>query len=1553
MGPTGPTGSTGSTGPVGVDGSIGIGIISAATGASGGPAGSVGNNWITFYLTDGTTIGVSGARGNTGASDSQDFQIINAIEGPDYGQIYHSKNGITAYFKSLTVSGKDISIGVTSDYTIILEGATYDIGRLGNTGELLYNFSGASAHGALNTFWSGDQLTARILTHRESKDGNNIVIGTRVNVRGPVPENTEPIAGTADVDGTVVSFTYITQHQETDKDSIEKGMVSGFHLGKTGDENVIHEFTGLTYDNLIQGDLDVGSCCFCEKSEGPDRSGCTDYVSRTYCESINGSFSSTSCLKRPEGPDCYPQGACCLLGGCIETSEENCETYGGFFVDGETCQGVETLGGCPDTCSSDVGSCCINQVCFELTEYQCSFEPNSVWIDAPCENTNCCLEASNGACCLDEKCYNTNALLCSAMESSNGTPGIFWGVGSKCAGPFEESRYYPHDCTDEEGNIVGRLENGRCADSSYPPCTAECVGWTQEIDNRCADEDGFVVNICACNGVECPCDKGDGQYGCNVCGSNTQACSTIITTDGNCWECCCETDPEPPPAVQGACCLGGSCAYLTLEECNDIGGYLIEGIDCSAEPCTVPVGACCYGTIDECEVIDYQTCTSNGGEWHLNQSCLDACSPPPDTDCPICCVTSCMTDGGVQKRCDSQSGEYPAQQSRNQYCLGYDKNTDNFVGGRCVDNDIYIDRYASEATSPFLNAESCADIGGVCRKVRVNPSENWEDDPELYTSCGDLSVAYPDRCDCFSPMEGDEQDGIPSPGYHCPPASSTSSIGTCCTTYCYTDEPGQPGGGGCGDSGNCFATLRDTCAEGPEACLACEKQYICDVGLPDGEGGYTTYDCECLATADWTEGNLNCENLNNGGVNYSVCPASFGEGWYDVCSWTTDKAKLGEFVPGGAGAWEDWVNEHGTDGVSESGWGCYSFAGGGIARNCTKKYLTQFELDSDWPSGQKIEGTESISTLGGCGVNLAGHPFRPEVIGGLCKAPDVETEGGLFGHSGLCCNVFADLDGLGTRFHKSLCLTEYACNLLNESASESDKSWKGIWKGHEVGEGEFFVNTCYSTWAESQCPAADVIGACCNADGTCQQLSEVACLSGALHYPEQSCADACGDVELGICCGGAYSNNIPRPCNTGSSLITYEACQALATEDYPVEWKTDPGHDCCGSCCWWGGEPEIFGGDGEQYNCIEIYDKLFYECEDLINLNGDGDAPCYASGDYQDVSWVASCDEVSSCPNEKIGCCHNTFESSRCYCIEQSGFADWVEGPCTPTDPVGACCDISNEQCHEDKTETWCVTSCINCHWLGENSSCGGTPNPCLSRCCDPSDPSYCEEFWDQSECGLNDDGEWKIPGEYGTDCATSSCAEFITGACCSTDFTCYIDTQSVCEDSGHVYQGDGTICAGDDSCGSCCVDGECLDFYTQENCFSNTDWQTFEPAMHCCPYGDGSNCHSCPESYGACCSPIAGCLEVWESDCSLGLFCGDDTTCPQNGGEGCGDCASGAAGACCYFTQTIQRCEYPTTASECSDICNSSQNWGCIHYAGDTCQSAPCGGGGGGGGSG
>ena len=274
-GPTGPTGAigprgiTGGTGYTGPRGLTGISIISGPTGASGGnrirffEENEREGDFITFFLTDGTTLGVSGARGATGDGENEDFSIINTIGSVGYGQVFKIKNGETAHFRNLTISGRDISIE-EKDYTLLLKGRTYDYGVMGNTGELLYQYSGLSAHGALNTYWDNDNnnLLARILVHREREGSNNLI---------SVPNNPQTGADATSILGSSVPFESLLKIDENtieERPDLKGGTASiiGIHLGQTGNNDgssadIIHTFPGVTFTSKITASV-IGSCCF-------------------------------------------------------------------------------------------------------------------------------------------------------------------------------------------------------------------------------------------------------------------------------------------------------------------------------------------------------------------------------------------------------------------------------------------------------------------------------------------------------------------------------------------------------------------------------------------------------------------------------------------------------------------------------------------------------------------------------------------------------------------------------------------------------------------------------------------------------------------------------------------------------------------------------------------------------------------------------------------------------------------------------------------------------------------------------------------------------------------------------------------------------------------------------------------------------------------------------------------------------------------------------------------------------------------------------------------
>ena len=294
---------------------------------------------------------------------------------------------------------------------------------MGNTGELLFvnGELGLSAQGALNTFWGGDFLQARILTHRESDAVNNNLPEGIGN-----PTNTTNIVSTTNIDATSVPFSNIFADEFANIEGAT-AIASGFHLGTDGSDDTVYRFPGVTFGALYDvsnSGVDVGSCCFCADGEsGTDYRDCIDYTNKDYCEAIGGKFASKVCIERYEDREegCFEMGACCVNGQCTEASEEKCQKYGGFFIPDLSCGDVESLGGCPEPCEPDVGSCCYNNECISLPEYECSFFPNTIWSDKPCSETNCCLESARGACCIDETCFICSPEVCAGLISPDGS----------------------------------------------------------------------------------------------------------------------------------------------------------------------------------------------------------------------------------------------------------------------------------------------------------------------------------------------------------------------------------------------------------------------------------------------------------------------------------------------------------------------------------------------------------------------------------------------------------------------------------------------------------------------------------------------------------------------------------------------------------------------------------------------------------------------------------------------------------------------------------------------------------------------------------------------------------------------------------------------------------------------------------------------------------------------------------------------------------------------------------------------------------------------------
>ena len=692
---TGPAGFTGNTGSRGLTGTTGqIGPIGFTGFGIAGISGSSGEG-ITyelifhlrgyegpttgFLLNQGTTLGVTGVRGSTGDIPTVSYSIINALSetNSNYGAVFKSIEGRTATFRNLTVSGNDISIVSPESDTILIRGLTHEFGMLGNTGELIFindTLSGLSANAATNTFWSGDQLTARILTHKERfvVTGSEGTTSNNFTAWGIIPGHVGTI-GLDNIIGTSVPFSSITDKENEGVSGIT-AMQSGMYVGDSGIDGGVYKFPGITFDTILTPEpISVGSCCYCREGTseqdgitGPGYRGCLDYVSKKYCDVINGWFSGfTACINRSEGTDCHYEGMCCVNGGCIETTKHKCNVYAGFFIPINSsaslvsCDDLEIWGGCPDACG-ERGACCLNGECIEATPYECSLSMNSKWLGGGsppyigCENTNCCVQEM-GACCVDEVCFNCSAAVCAELRSSSGsgaTRGTFWGAGSRCAGlnyadppPTDissgtitvvDQTYAPYNCLvwDDSGEFVtkGRgniTPNGFvCDDGSNMPC-GECVGWSQLMPTsgwECqADQGPFSADYCLCGNSNCYCAPTNTNQNLYTC-LDIDSCGTIILQDGSCHECC-KSDTGKVYSQLSACCKPDhsgegtyECGMETWENCVTENGVWTKGEQCENIDCNW--GACCkdWG----CEpAVSIHDCNLEGGIWVANGNCND------------------------------------------------------------------------------------------------------------------------------------------------------------------------------------------------------------------------------------------------------------------------------------------------------------------------------------------------------------------------------------------------------------------------------------------------------------------------------------------------------------------------------------------------------------------------------------------------------------------------------------------------------------------------------------------------------------------------------------------------------------------------------------------------------------------------------------------------------------------------------------------------------------------------------------------------------------------
>jgi len=501
-GPTGPTGPTGGS-ILGYTGNTGYGITGATSTSSG---------FITFYIGGTGTVSI-GITGSAGTDATNSFVVLsgstldnnNASGITLFSPFYTTddleqdtnkieiSSGEKPKVKSLlfTALNGEIESVVENTNQIVVRGKTFDTYPIGNTGELLYLSNGV-AIGARETFYNDiiNQLTIGFDTFRQPISGNTGNIWSYGNTQ--IFSTYSQFGQTLSSGFTAGKMQIIEKWNGSDSFASNNGVYDipnnqfdiqqKYFFGTTGSGSgtkVQFLSQGITFTKgsfqflpQLLTDDKFGSCCFCPQDTNVKL--CIDYCNRDYCINLGGQFSNRSCVERAGTTDCFPEGACCVNGKCVNTNLESCTKYGGVFFPDELCSTTiiegEPAFSCPDACSTGLGSCCYKGRCLNLNQAECNAIPDTVFILGkscnelpPVNGTDYCCSVSNyvGACCFSDGQGNSNCEGGKRPEECASSGGVFMGLGTlceeiNCCGVSYSPEYYKESTT--------------CRQTSNDPC---------------------------------------------------------------------------------------------------------------------------------------------------------------------------------------------------------------------------------------------------------------------------------------------------------------------------------------------------------------------------------------------------------------------------------------------------------------------------------------------------------------------------------------------------------------------------------------------------------------------------------------------------------------------------------------------------------------------------------------------------------------------------------------------------------------------------------------------------------------------------------------------------------------------------------------------------------------------------------------------------------------------------------------------------------------------------------------------------------------------------
>jgi hypothetical protein len=337
---------------------------------------------------------------------------------------------------------------------------------------------------------------------------------------------------------------------------------------------------------------------------------CTQVASESECEDLLGVFQGSGTVCTPGICVFAPPavfGACCVdqdgIEVCTQSTFSSCELLGGVYL-GDDVPCV------PQSCNDNAtisAACCVpllgnSVLCTIATEEECElvggqFQGEEV-ID--CNDVLCDQIDFDGACCTASgNCVFVPQSLCDS------TGGTFVGAGVECA--------------DVECEVL----IGACCNGSF----------CQElIEEDCAEFEGiFRGPGTSCDGLDCELLLEGACCSGTLCFNTTALVCQLNNGEFQGPDTVCSSSTCSGFAV-GSCCISeGSCAVISLDDCQSIGGtFRGEGTDCTdATVCLT--GACCFGEV--CLLGTDSACETFSGEFRgYGIACQDAnCEGcPPD-----------------------------------------------------------------------------------------------------------------------------------------------------------------------------------------------------------------------------------------------------------------------------------------------------------------------------------------------------------------------------------------------------------------------------------------------------------------------------------------------------------------------------------------------------------------------------------------------------------------------------------------------------------------------------------------------------------------------------------------------------------------------------------------------------------------------------------------------------------------------------------------------------------------------------------------------------------